>query len=67
MSTKKVLRLETEGKVEPELLELRALGDALANICLAGDRANLLDGTPTNLGLMIARKAAAIGATLGVL
>lgn len=54
-------------EVGPELLELRALGDALANIGLAGDRAHLLDGTLTTLGLMIAEKVAKVGVVLGVL
>jgi hypothetical protein len=67
MATEKILSLETEGKVGPVLLELRALGDALANIGLAGDRANLLDGTLTNLGLMVAEKAAEVGEALGVM
>ena len=67
MAKKQVLDFETDGKVGPVLLELRALGDALANIGLAGDRANLLDGTLTNLGLMVAEKAAEVGEALGVM
>ena len=63
--SKNELALNVE--VGPELLELRALGDALANIGLAGDRANLLDGTLTHLGLMVAEKAARVGEALGVL
>lgn len=65
--SKKVLDFETDGKVGPVLLELRALGDAVANIGLAGDRANLLDGTLTNLGMMIAEKVAEVGVILGIM
>ena len=67
MATEKVLSLETERQVGPALLELRALGDALLCIGLAGETASLWPGTLTNLGMMVAEKAAAVGEALGVL
>ena len=67
MATEKVLNLETEKQVGPTLLELRALGDALMCVGLAGETASLWPGTLTNLGLMIAEKAAEVGEALGVM
>jgi hypothetical protein len=67
MATEKVLGLETEGKVGSALLELRALGDALLCIGLAGETASLWPGTLTNLGMMVAEKATQVAEALGVL
>lgn len=65
--SKKVLDFETDVKVGPALLELRALGNALVCVGLAGETASLWAGTLTNLGLMVAEKAAEVGEALGVM
>jgi hypothetical protein len=67
MSKKHVLDFETDGKVGPALLELRALGDALVCVGLAGEMASLLEGTLTNLGFMIVEKVTHVGVTLGIM
>lgn len=67
MKKEPVLDFETDGKVGPVLLELRALGDALMCVGLAGEMASLWSGTLTNLGMMVAEKAAEVGEVLGVM
>lgn len=64
---KKVLDLETEGRVGEPLMELRALGDALMCVGLAGEDASLWTGTLTHLGSMIAERVAEVGKVLGVM
>ena len=63
----KVLSFEKEGKVGPELLTLKALGDALICIGIAKNGASLLDGTLQNLGYLIVDKVQTIGEALEVL
>lgn len=67
MSKKHVLDFETDGKVGPRLLEIKALGDALVCIGIAGEEASLLDGTLQNIGFMIIDKASDVGVTLGIM
>lgn len=67
MSKNQVLDFDTEGRVGPALLELRALGDAIAAIGIAGPIAALLDGTLTNLGYLIIEKVETVGEALGVM
>lgn len=67
MTTNRVLNFETEGRVGPDLLILKALGDALVCIGVAGDEAALLDGTLQNLGLLIVEKVQTVGEGLGVM
>jgi hypothetical protein len=67
MAKEKVLSFEMEGQVGPDLLILRALGDAIAAIGVAGDMAALLDGTLVNLGYLIIEKVETVGEALGVL
>lgn len=65
--SKRVLSFKTEGRVGPALLELRALGDAIAAIGVAGDMAALLNGTLINLGYLIIEKTEVVGVVLGVM
>jgi hypothetical protein len=65
--SKRVLSFEDEGRVGPDLLILRALGDAIAAIGVAGPMAALLDGTLINLGYLIVDKVETVGVVLGVM
>lgn len=65
--SKKVLDFETDWKVGPALLELRALGNALVCVGLAREEASLLEGTLTNLGYMIVDKVIHVGVSLGIM
>lgn len=63
----KVLDFDTNGRVGPDLLILKALGDALVCIGVTKDTASLLDGTLQNLGLLIIEKVETVSVALGVM
>ena len=67
MAEEKVLSFDMEGQVGPDLMILKALGDALVHIGIAKDEASLLDGTLQTLGFLIVDKVNDVGTALGVM
>jgi hypothetical protein len=67
MAKKHVLDLKTDLKVSPDLMILKALGDALVCIGMAPEEVSLLDGTLQHLGYLIIEKVDRVGQALGVM
>jgi hypothetical protein len=66
MKNQSASNLETSLKVGPALNLIKALGDAIVCVGLAGPDASLLDGTLQSLGFLIIDKATEIGEFLEV-
>lgn len=67
MAKKHMLDFETDSKVTPELMVLKALGDAIVCIGMAPEELSLLDGTLQHLGYLIIDKVDLVVEALGVM